>query len=87
LLNEAREKLENMVTSLHQQSTQGKKPRTYKKRARRDYLRFARSKRPTIKKIRKAIRQQLGYVSRDIKSVESFWMKACTSQKKKNRCS
>lgn len=70
LLNEAREKLENMVTSLHQQSTQGKKPRTYKKRARSDYLRFARSKRPTIKKIRKAIRQQLGYVSRDIKTVE-----------------
>lgn len=70
LLNEAREKLENMVTRLHQQSTQSKKPRTYKKLARRDYLRFARSKRPTIKKIRRAIKQQLGYVSRNLRTIE-----------------
>jgi transposase, IS5 family len=86
LLNEAREKLENMITSLHQQSAQGKKPRTYKKRARRDYLRFARSKRPTIKKIRKAIKQQLGYVSRNLKTVERFLSEGlCLSEKEESQ--
>lgn len=73
LLNEAREKLETMITTLHRQSEKGTKvPRTYKQRARRDYLRFARSKRPTIQKIRKAIRQQLGYVKRNLRTVESL---------------
>ena len=73
LLNDARQKLEDMITKLHQQSATGeKKPRTYKKRARRDYLRFARSKRPTIKKIRRAIRQQLGYVKRDLSVIEAL---------------
>lgn len=73
LLNEAREKLEAMITRLHRQSEKGSKaPRTYKKIARRDYLRFARSRRPKIQKIRKAIRQQLGYVKRNLRTIEAL---------------
>jgi len=70
LLNTAREKLERMITELHEQTSQHKKPRTYKRIARKDYLRFARNRRPTIKAIRKAIRQQLGYVRRDLTIIE-----------------
>ena len=73
LLNEAREKSEMLILTLHRQSEKGvKAPRTYKKQARRDYLRFARSKKPTIQKIRKAIRQQLGYVRRNLKTIGSL---------------
>ncbi|HZK70227.1 MAG TPA: transposase, partial [Clostridia bacterium] len=57
LLNEAREKLEDLITSLHSQNEEGcKKPRTYKNRARKQYLRFARNRRPNHKVIRKAIK-------------------------------
>jgi IS5 family transposase len=72
LLNTAREKLERMITELHGQTSQKKKPRTYKRIARKDYLRFARNRKPTIKTIRKAIRQQLGYVRRDLAIIETL---------------
>ena len=47
-----------------------KKPRTYKNRARKEYMLFARNRKPTIKVIRKAIKKQLGYVRRDLAIVE-----------------
>ena len=53
-------------------ATEGKKPRTYRELARRDWLRFARDRKPTRKKIRKAIRQQLGYVRRDLGHLETI---------------
>lgn len=72
LLNTAREKLERIIAEMHKQTNQKKSPRTYKRVARKDYLRFARNRRPTIKAIRKAIRQQLGYVRRDLAIVETL---------------
>jgi hypothetical protein len=67
LLNEAREKLEGMIDRVHAAgATEGKKPRTYRKRARRDYLRFARNRKPNRKLLRKSLRKQLGYVARDL---------------------
>lgn len=39
----------------------------YRRKARKDYLNYAKSKKRTVKKIRRAIRQQLGYVKRDIR--------------------
>lgn len=79
LLNEAREKLEDLITSLHSQNEEGcKKPRTYKNRARKQYLRFARNRRPNHKVIRKAIKQQLGYVQRDIGAVNALLAKGLT---------
>jgi hypothetical protein len=68
LLSEAREKLEGMIDQLHALSL-GAKPRTYRENARRDYLRLVRSKKPTRKQIRTAIRQQLNYVRRNLESV------------------
>jgi len=66
LLNEARELLEKMVTAGYKAGGWEQKPRTYCRTARKYYLRYARNRKPSIKQLRKAIKQQLGYVSRDI---------------------
>ena len=47
-------------------------PRRYSKRARKDYLAFAKSKKHSAKQIRKALRKQLGYVVRDIRYLDEF---------------
>lgn len=63
LLNAGRESMETIIADLHTALADGeKKPRTYKNRARKEYLRFARNRKPTIKVIRKAIKKQLGYL-------------------------
>lgn len=64
LLNETREKLEGMIDAICLRENLDK-PRTYRKKARRDYLKLARSKKRTTLRIRKAIRQQLQYIRRD----------------------
>ena len=71
LLNEARTKLEKMIDWFCSQYGM-KKPRMYRKVAHKEYLAFAKSKKPSIDRIRLTIRQQLGYVSRDLKYVDSF---------------
>ena len=71
LLNEARTKLEKMIDWFC--SEYGlEKPRTYRKVAHKEYLAFAKSKKPSIDRIRLTIRQQLGYVNRDLKYVDGF---------------
>lgn len=71
LLNEAREKLETILYRFHKAYVLPL-PRRYKWKARKDYLAFAKSKKHTNKKIRKALRKQLGYATRDIKYLEQF---------------
>ena len=71
LLNEAREKLETIIYRFHK-SYGLTLPRRYRKRARKDYLAFAKCKKHTAKKIRKALRQQLSYVKRDIGYLDGF---------------
>ena len=69
LLNKARENTEDMITELHD-SKDGRKPRTYKTQARKDYLSMVRKKRKTYKEIRKGIRKQLQYLERNLKSID-----------------
>ena len=69
LLNEAREKLEIIIYRFCK-SYGLPLPRRYKRRARKDYLAFAKSKKHSAAKIRKALRRQLGYVARDIGYLE-----------------
>lgn len=69
LLNEAREKAEKLLDNLHSPSD-GKKPRTYRKRARKDYLKYARSRKHTAKMTRKAIGKQLNYLKRDLAAID-----------------
>lgn len=74
LLNEAREITEKVIDELHI-SGNGKKPRTYRKKARKQYLQIARSKKRTAKKVRKAIGQQLSYIKRNLKTIENLPLK------------
>ena len=71
LLNEARENLEALIDSICCDYNYYK-PRMYRKNARRDYLNLAKCKKRTAKKIRRAIKQQLQYIRRDIGYVEAF---------------
>ena len=71
LLNEARQKLENMIDWFS--SEYGlEKPRTYRKVAHKEFLAIAKAKKPSKERIREAVRQQLGYVHRDLKYVDDF---------------
>ena len=65
LLNDTRVKLEAAIHEVCKENGL-KKPRTYCKRARKDYLRLVKSKKRTGKQIRTALRKQLQYIRRDI---------------------
>jgi hypothetical protein len=70
LLNKAREKLEKMIDTLHAPFVgKQRKPRTYRKKARKQYLSLSKQRKPGREKIRKAIQQQLGYVHRNLKHI------------------
>jgi len=70
LLSEARETTEKIIDSLHIASGEAIKPRTYRKKARKEYLSFMQGRRRTKREIRKALRQQLGYLKRNLKTIE-----------------
>ena len=71
LLNEAREKTEKAIDTLYNRELGlGKKPRTYRKRARKEYLQIAKQRKPRTKFIRKAIGKQLGYLRRNLNTID-----------------
>ena len=71
LLNKAREKTEAMIDSMHAPLVgKSKKPRTYRQKARKDYLAVAKQKKPGYKKVRKAIGKQLCYLRRNLKNID-----------------
>jgi len=73
LLNEAREKSEEIIDSLWRYSGKnGVKPRTYRQQARKAFLNAARSKRLSASKRRKAVRKQLNYLRRNIATIHSM---------------
>ncbi len=71
LLNEAREKLEAIVDRFCKDHS-FKKPRMYRKEARKNYLALAKTKKKSKSKIRSTIRKQLGYVKRDLGYIDGF---------------
>ena len=71
LLNDAREKTEEMIDVLHAPLvTLRKKPRTYREKARKAYLAIAKQKRPQKNAIRKAIGKQLRYIKRNLQMID-----------------
>jgi hypothetical protein len=73
LLNTSREKSEEIIDILHRPlKGKEKKPRTYRRKARKEYLSAAKSKKLSRSKIRKALRKQLGYLRRNLKSIEKL---------------
>ena len=73
LLNEAREKAEDIIDALHEMGlSEGKKPRTYREKAHRKYNSFSKNRKKTVKLIRKTVKQQLGYLSRDLGIIDDY---------------
>lgn len=73
LLNTAREKSEKVIDALHESRGSGhKKPRTYRRKARKAYLSVAKSKHVRSRKLRKALRGQLGYLRRNLFSIDKL---------------
>lgn len=71
ILDEAREKLEQTIDEICE-AEKLEKPRTYRKRARKEYLNVAKSKKRSAKQIKTSIRQQLQYIRRDIVYIVQF---------------
>ncbi len=77
LLNEAREKTEHIIDCFHRHLVEKtgqarKKPRTYRLKARKDYLEVAKQKSPTKKKLRRAIGKQLRYLKRNLGHIKAM---------------
>jgi len=73
LLNEAREKTEAIIDTMHTPLVGIQiKPRTYRQKARKDYLAVAKKKRAGYKKVRKAIGKQLCYLRRNLKNINTM---------------
>jgi hypothetical protein len=71
LLNEAREKTDAIIDRLHRPLVgQQPRPRTYRQRARRQFVAFVKQKKPRRAAIRKANRQQLGYLRRNLQAID-----------------
>ncbi len=74
LLNQAREQTEKILDRLYEQVQDkfDRKPRTYRQRARKDYLAISKQRRPRHKKRRKAIGKQLGYLRRNLRHIDTL---------------
>src|SRR5699024_12267744 len=67
LLNEAREKLEGIIDTLHAPLVGlQRKPRTHRRKARKQYLALSKQRQASTDKILKRIHQQLGYGRRNM---------------------
>lgn len=74
LLNQAREHTEKILDKLYEQVREQfpRKPRTYRQKARKDYLAITKQRRPSRKKRRKAVRKQLAYVRRNLVHIDKL---------------
>ena len=74
LLNQARVQTEKIIDTLYKplKGKVKKKPRTYRQRGRKDYLTVAKKRRPSRKVIKKAIKKQLQYLSRNLSHIEQL---------------
>lgn len=66
LLNEARELSERLIDELYALSELSCKPRTYRQKARRQYLGIAKKRRPSLKDRRRGLKEQLQYLRRNL---------------------
>jgi len=71
ILSEARENSEAIIDALHS-CIGGEKPRTYRRRARKEYTQFVRVRKPGKKKIRSCIRKQLNCLGRNLNTIEKM---------------
>ena len=73
LLNEGRDKLEKVIDKLHAPFVgRYKKPRTYRQKARKQYLKTAKQKQVGAKKRLVAIGKQLRFIRRDLSHIDTL---------------
>jgi transposase, IS5 family len=74
LLNDAREHSERVIDFLWKAAgdTRSRKPRTYRKKARRQFLLAIRCRKPSRHHLRKGIRQQLGFLKRNLRTIRGM---------------
>ena len=74
LLNQARVKTEKIIDTLYEplKGKLGKKPKTYRNLARKNYLQVAKKRKPSRKEIRKAIRKQLQYLKKNLAHIDQL---------------
>jgi len=72
LIGQARQESERIIDVLCRELKVDQKPRTYRRIARKQYLNVAKKKRKSKKEIHKAIGQQLRYLRRNQKSINSL---------------
>jgi IS5 family transposase len=70
LLNDAREHTERVIDLLWAAGNkEGRKPRTYRRQARRRFTKAIRCRRPSSRHLRKGIREQLGFLKRNLRTI------------------
>ncbi len=70
LLNEAREKSEQIIDILFEPlKGQQRKPRTYRQKARRLFLKYSKSRKRSARQIRKVLGQQLRFLKRNLNTI------------------
>ena len=73
LLDDARRKTEKIIDMLQNEMPEGlKKPRTYRKVARKEFLTFIRNRKPRVNTIRRALKKQLQYVERNLRLINEY---------------
>ena len=72
LVSKAREETERLVDVLYEQGEFDKKPRTYRRNARKEYLVVAKKRNKSNKEIRVNIGKQLRYLRRNISTLEKM---------------
>ena len=73
-MNQARKHTEKVIDFLYKQVRNkiDKKPRTYRKLARKNYLKVAKKRRPFLNERKKAVKQQLQYIKRNISHIKKL---------------
>lgn len=72
LLSDSREQSERLIDQLVEHLNLSKKPRTYRRNARRDYLNTAKKKKKNKKELHKAIGKQLNYLKRNLGTIDKL---------------
>jgi hypothetical protein len=74
LLNQARKTTESIIDLLYKslKDDLDKKPRTYRKKARKDYLNFAKKRNPSGKQRKEAVKKQLQYIKRNLGHIDKL---------------
>ncbi|MCT7992169.1 IS5 family transposase [Laspinema olomoucense] len=72
LLNQARKTTESIIDLLYKflKDNLDKKPRTYRKKARKDYLNFAKKRKHSQKERKEAVKKQLQYIKRNLGHID-----------------